>query len=52
VKKLNKKERMMLLVLGVFAVMIIAADLVLFYTSLKEDGVGRGFSRYWSQQEP
>lgn len=50
-KKLRKKEKMVLIVLGVFVVLIIAADLVLFYTSLKEDGIGRGFSRYWSQEE-
>jgi hypothetical protein len=45
--KPTKKQKIALIVIGIVAVLIVFADLVLVYTSLKNDGVGRGFSRYW-----
>jgi len=48
-KKLSKKETIIITILSIFAVVVVAADLVLVYTSQKETGVGRGFSRFCDQ---
>ncbi len=50
-RKLSKKNIIVLIIMFTFAIMIVAADLILVHTSLKETGVGRGFSRYWKVQE-
>lgn len=50
-KGLSKKNIIILAILSTLAVIIVATDLILVHTSLKETGVGRGFSRYWSQEE-
>jgi hypothetical protein len=50
-KKPTKKQKTVLIVIAVLIVSIVLTDLVLFYTSLKNDGVGRGFSRYWSSEQ-
>jgi hypothetical protein len=50
-EKVGKKNTIILLILFAFAIIIVATDLILVHTSLKETGVGRGFSRYWSSEE-
>lgn len=50
-KRLSKKNILILAILFIFVVMVVAVDLILVYTSLQETGVGRGFSRYWTQEE-
>jgi len=47
-KELGKKE-IIILIFGLIALGILLSDLVLFTTSLKGTGVGRGFSRYWRE---
>jgi len=43
-KKCNKKT---IIVVLVIAILIVLADLIMFYTSAQQNGVGRGFSRFW-----
>ncbi len=45
-----KKKIRTILILLILAVAFVVADLILFNTSLKEEGVGRGFSRYWENK--
>ena len=48
-KKLSKRDSIIVTILSVFAIAVIAADLILVYTSQKQTGVGRGFSRFCDQ---
>jgi flagellar basal body-associated protein FliL len=48
---MKEKKKLAVILLAIVVVGIIAADLILFWTSAKQDGIGRGFSRYWSQEE-
>ena len=48
---MKEKKKIILIIFAIIAVGIIVADLILFWTSAQEDGIGRGFSRYWSQEE-
>jgi hypothetical protein len=50
-KKLTKKNLIVLVVFAFVLLAILISDLILFQTSLNETGVGRGFSRYWRQEE-
>ncbi|MDY0097086.1 MAG: hypothetical protein RBS01_01930 [Candidatus Dojkabacteria bacterium] len=45
-KKCNKKTVIVVLVI---AVLIVIADLIMFYTSAQDTGIGRGFSRFWDK---
>lgn len=45
--KKSKKRKIIVLITMVILLAILIADGILFYTSLKVDGIGRGFSRYW-----
>lgn len=49
----KKEKKMLYAVIGTLIVVlsIVIADGVLYYTSLQQDGVGRGFSRYFERQE-
>jgi len=48
---MKDKKKLAVIITAVVVVCILAADLILFYTSLQKDGIGRGFSRYWSANE-
>jgi len=45
-KKGNKKTVVIVLVI---AILIVLADLIMFYTSAQDTGIGRGFSRFWDK---
>ena len=44
---MKDKKKIFVIIVAVIAVGILVADLVMFWTSAREDGIGRGFSRYW-----
>ncbi len=50
-KEIDKKRKLYVIIVLVVAVVILIADLVLFWTSLEQEGEGRGFSRYWCQEK-
>ena len=50
-EKLSKKKIVILAILFIFVVIVVAVDLILVHTSLQETGVGRGFSRYCTQEK-
>lgn len=50
-KEVAKRRIWIVIITLIFAVAIVVADSLLFYTSLQETGVGRGFSRYWDSRE-
>jgi hypothetical protein len=46
-KEIAKKRKIIILITLIIAISIVIADSILYYTSLEETGVGRGFSRYF-----
>lgn len=50
-RKLTRKEKIILIITGIILITVILVDLTLFYTSFKKEGIGRGFSRYWSKEQ-
>jgi hypothetical protein len=47
----SKKRLIAVIVTILIALAIVITDGILFYTSLQETGVGRGFSRYWDSRD-
>ena len=47
--KKKKQKLIILLIILIVILGIILTDLYLFQTSLEEQGLGRGFSRYWDK---
>jgi hypothetical protein len=45
--KTAKKRILIIVITLIIAISIVIADSILFYTSLQQTGVGRGFSRYF-----
>ncbi len=43
---MKKKKIIIISILIILAIAFVIADLTLFKTSLEQEGVGRGFSRY------
>ncbi len=48
VEAVDKRRKFYVTVLVVIAILIVVSDLYLFWSSLQEEGVGSGLSRYWS----
>ncbi|KUK77583.1 MAG: hypothetical protein XD93_0241 [candidate division WS6 bacterium 34_10] len=46
-KETIKRRKTIVLITLIIALLIVIADSILYYTSLQETGVGRGFSRYF-----
>jgi hypothetical protein len=49
--KKRKKRIIIVLITLSIAISIVIADSLLYYTSLQQTGIGRGFSRYWDSRE-
>ena len=48
---MKDKKKIVIIITVILVIGIIIADLVMFWTSAKQDGIGRGFSRYWRVEE-
>jgi flagellar basal body-associated protein FliL len=48
---MKDKKKIIIIITLIIVIGILIADLVMFWTSAKEDGIGRGFSRYWRTEE-
>ena len=44
---MKDKKKILIISIIVIALILIVTDLILFWTSMQETGIGRGFSRYW-----
>ena len=50
-KKTAKRRILIVIIAFLFALVVVIADSILYYTSLQETGVGRGFSRYFDNSQ-
>ena len=44
---MKDKKKFLIIVFVIIAITILITDLILFWTSMQETGIGSGFSRYW-----
>jgi flagellar basal body-associated protein FliL len=47
---IEKRRKIYVLIIAIIAILILAADFLLIWTSLRNGQVARGLSRYWSQE--